>query len=144
MKGIALLCITGLLLIFGLMVAGCTSNQNSNQIDPNQKGTVQILQYDRLPYKGGYTLTVYAKNIGDNAVSGTFDYTKYTCDKIPILTKSGDFYNIKPGEPIKVVINLENVDKEYYDISCYWTLNAGQKITTTGEGPRVIPEMHNS
>lgn len=121
-------------LVMMILLAGCTTTKS---INPSQTGTVQILSYSYTPDKTNFT--VYAKNAGNNQISGTIDYTSYTCQNTTIMTKSAEFYDIGPGEPIKVTINLGTTLKDYADISCYWTLNAGQKIATTGMGPRTIP-----
>ena len=92
-----------LIAVFFILSAGCTTSQ---KINPEQTGKIEILEYNYETVKNyDKDFIVSIKNVGDTTISGTIDYTKYTCEKKPIVTKSGEFYNVKPGDTIKLTIN---------------------------------------
>jgi hypothetical protein len=134
-----------------------TTTQQDCIINNDQKGHIEILGFNYASAlkrnDGSYIFPVddkrlfgKAKNVGTNTISGTIDYTDSFTDDNGVVKKiirkySYKFCNIEPNQEFDFIIPDEKltVAEKNNDDCCRWTLNAGENITTTGEGPRGNP-----
>jgi len=130
------------------MVEASTLTPKNCNIDNSQTGQIEILKYDyasALPnerYSSKDKRVIgKAKNVGTNTISGTIEYTYYFENKSILKSFVYKFCNIEPNQEFEFIIpdvRLTNSEQNIDDLY-YWNLNAGQKITTTGKGPRGSP-----
>jgi hypothetical protein len=146
------------ILIIGIVfLCGCTSTESTSAtsggvntatqtctIDNSQTGQIQILDFNFASAQVGADnndkrVIGKAKNIGTNTISGTIEYRNYLENKKILNTLVYKFCNVQPNQEFQFIIPDVNIEAKNRNDCCYTTINAGQKITTTGKGPRVPP-----
>jgi hypothetical protein len=126
-----------------------TLNPRDCIIDESQTGQLEILdiQYDFKGSDRSKRLVGKAKNVGTNTISGTISYTDYIAKDSPKLERTDKifktstvykFCNIEPNQEFEFILeDIELPNIQYQPKGCcLGSLDAGQKIVTTGEGPR--------
>ncbi len=158
MKNLKIMGFLIILIIGIILVCGCTSTNSPSAasaavststpqtctVDNSQTGQIQILDFNFASAQVGADnndkrVIGKAKNIGTNTISGTIEYRNYLENKKILNTLVYKFCNVQPNQEFQFIIPDVNIEAKNRNDCCYTTINAGQKITTTGKGPRVPP-----
>jgi len=125
------------------------STPNDCIIDESQTGHIEILdiKYDYLGTARSKRMVGKAKNVGGNTISGTIALTDYIAkDSTPLertekIFKRSSVYkfcNIEPNQEFDFILEDIGLPSIEYQPEgcCLGSLDAGQKIVTTGKGMR--------